>query len=222
MRDLNQKYLLGLVDVTPRREYREHILFLEAECDSLMESLKGANEKKAEWFGKYTDAKQAHDALLQSKATISEQLAAERAKVAALGDEIRNLNALIEKIKKEREVALDKAERADAQASHLQLELSAAVRDAQSQSKAYMELAHDYELLKDDYDTLRISIVLAQAEAERRQVPDGGTATECESDVEFEQDGDAIFADSPNDQAEVIEETGDAKEGTVQILDASE
>lgn len=149
------------MDVTPRREYREHILFLEAERDSLAEEAEYAKGQKNEWFNKYVEIKQAKDALSKAKDAQSEQLASVRAKLAKQEDEIRNLNAFIEKLKKDVSAAQDKLEESEARAQQLAREKKSAELDAESQKKAYVELAHDYDLLKGDYDNLRVSVATA-------------------------------------------------------------
>lgn len=224
MRDLKQKYLLGLVDVTPRREYRDHILFLDAACESLQEALDSANKQKAEWFGKYTDIKQAHDELLKLKSMLSEQLAAERAKVTARVDEVRNLNAYIEKLKKEKSALQDKLENAEGLAQRLALAQHAAEKDAASQKKAYVELANDYDLLKEEYDNLRVSIAMTQAEDKTQ--PEEYTVEAPSSPGELFEDIEVVASEAPMTPEEVIvgepvlvEDDGIDDESVIELAD---
>ena len=169
MNELKERYFCG-IDFTKRSEYRNYILRLEAENECLNEEKQTAVDERHAWFQKYMEQKQRCEAIQRSGAEQTEQIANLRAKLAIADENDRNTKSYIEGIKKEREAALDKVERLEDKIKSLGAAAKEALdiaekiqRESETQAKAYIELAHDYDLLKEDYDNLRVSVAINAA-----------------------------------------------------------
>ena len=169
MKKLKERYFCG-IDFTKRSEYRDYILFLEAESDCLKEEKQTAIDEKHAWYTKFMEQKQKCELHQRTAADNAEQVTNLRVKLAMADENERNTKSYIEGLKKEREAALDKVECLEGklkrltEASKEAAEIAEKVqRDSEIQAKAYMELAHDYDLLKEDYDNLRVSAAINSA-----------------------------------------------------------
>ena len=81
MKELKERYFCG-IDFTKRSEYRDYILFLEAENDCLKEEKQTAIDEKHAWYTKFMEQKQRCEAIQRSGAEQAEQIANLRAKLA--------------------------------------------------------------------------------------------------------------------------------------------
>ena len=169
MKELKERYFCG-IDFTKRSEYRDYILRLEAENEYLKEEKQTAIDEKHAWYTKFMEQKQKCESLQRTVADNAEQVANLRVKLAIADENERNTKSYIEGLKKEREAALDKVECLEGklkrltEASKEAAEIAEKVqRDSEIQAKAYMELAHDYDILKEDYDNLRVSVAINNA-----------------------------------------------------------
>lgn len=198
MKQLKERFFLG-INITPREEYRKLIGDLQAECALLREANEAAIKAKKEWAEKYGDVKSAYEALLKGRDALNNKIDTYRSKNAEYCEEVRNLNAFIEKLKKETSATQDKLEKAEALAQRLALSLQSAETDAKRQEKAYIELAHDYDLLKEEYDNLRVSVVMANDAAA------GGDKADCEIIAEIIAEvcaeGEAVKVDEPEGES---------------------
>ena len=169
MKELKERYFCG-IDFTKRAEYRDYILFLEAEKECLAEERQTAIDEKHAWYTKFIEQKQKSESLQRTVADNAEQIATLRSKLAIADENDRNTKSYIEGIKKEREAALDKVERLEDKIKSLGAAAKEALdiaekiqRESETQAKAYIELAHDYDLLKEGYDNLRVSVAINAA-----------------------------------------------------------
>lgn len=182
MRELNKRFLLGL-DVTRRKEYREHIAHLTAVREELNNELaytketlngkiKEAESSRDTWRARYEDMKRSHDALLKGRDAINEQVKKLREEKGKLHDELVNAKCYVEKSEAERSAALDrvevveeKAKSAVAEAKRVTEAYDALVGEMSAQREVYLALARDYQTLSDDYDALRTSIAITKSDA---------------------------------------------------------
>lgn len=201
MKQLKERFFLG-INITPREEYRKLIGDLQVECALLREANEAAIKAKKEWAEKYGDVKSAYEALLKGRDALNNKIDTYRSKNTEYCEEVRNLNAFIEKLKKESSATQDKLEKAEALAQRLALSLQSAETDAKRQEKAYIELAHDYDLLKEEYDNLRVSVAMLQAEDKTQ--PAEPTVEAPSSPGEPFKDVEVIASEAPMTPEEVI------------------
>ena len=201
MKQLKERFFLG-INTTPREEYRKLIGELQVECASLREANEATIKARTEWAEKYGDVKSAYEALLKGRDALNNKIDTYRSKNAEYCEEVRNLNAFIEKLKKETSATQDKLEKAEALAQRLALSLQSAETDAKRQEKAYIELAHDYDLLKEEYDSLRVAIAMTQTE--NKPQPEEYTVEAPSSPGELFEDIEVVAGEAPMAPEEVI------------------
>lgn len=220
MKQLKERFFLG-INITPREEYRKLIGDLQVECALLREANEAAIKARTEWAEKYGDVKSAYEALLKGRDALNNKIDTYRSKNAEYCEEVRNLNAFIEKLKKETSATQDKLEKAEALAQRLALSLRSAETDAKRQEKAYIELAHDYDLLKEEYDNLRVSVVMTQTE--NKPQPEEYTV---EAPGELFEDIEVVASEAPMTPEEAIvgepvlvEDAGIDGESVIELAD---
>lgn len=146
MEDFKQRFLLG-IDITPRREYRNRILVLEATADEYRDEAAEANKRADKWVAKHNEMKVACDTLRNDRDDWKEKSSYLRSRNAELENKVAEMNDFIQKLQSEIRQSMKAVD--DAQGT-----LVKAKKEIETQTKAYIELAHDYDVLKADYDSL--------------------------------------------------------------------
>lgn len=146
MKEFKQRFLLG-IDITPRKEYRNRILVLEATADEYRDEAAEANKRADKWVTKHNEMKVACDTLRNDRDDWKDKASYLRSRNAELENKVAELNDFILKLKSEIRQSMKAVD--DAQGT-----LVKAKKEIETQTKAYIELAHDYDVLKEEFDTL--------------------------------------------------------------------
>lgn len=149
MEEFKQRFLLG-IDITPRKEYRNRILVLEATADEYRDQAAEANKRADKWVAKHNEMKVACDTLRNDRDDWKEKASFLRSRNAELDNKVAELNDFIQKLKSEIRQSMKAVD--DAQGT-----LVKAKKEIETQTKAYIELAHDYDVLKEEYDAILAS-----------------------------------------------------------------